>query len=211
MDPADPRHFLVSGDCPADDRNCLGETTDSGQTWNVRPIPGPRCCNNAPKITRGPAFTVYAFATNQLLKSTDWGRTWSSNEFKITGYSVSSLAVGRKYLYASVFPANSSNQKTPVFRSPVEKISWQQVGDVHELMRGEITSIWTHPDLPNIVFIGGSMGLIISRNAGVTWMPFAQKGLPMDKGISDLFILPGSRLRLLGTFSSGVLSFTGNR
>lgn len=210
IDPADARHFLVSADCPSIYRNCLGETTDSGQTWKVRQIPGEKGCYNAHKISEGPEFTIYAPTQNQVLKSTNWGKTWDTSRLKMDpGSCIGSLAAGPKYIFASVF-GNNTFRKLPVFRSTVQNMSWEKVSDVSEwLGGGDIPSVWPHPTKPDVVFMGGGSGLIVSQDAGITWKPFVQTGMPEDKSISDLLILPGSPMRLFGTFSNGVLNFTG--
>src|SRR5207237_255309 len=176
----------------------------------IRQIPGPVCCGNAQIISEGQDFTIYALSQNHVLKSTDWGKSWNASSLILDpDATVGSLAAGPKYIYASVFYGDSSIVSRPLYRSDIQNLVWEKIADVSSLVEGAIPSVWPHPTEPDVVFMNGSKGLIVSYDAGLTWRQVVQTGLPRFNLISGLLIKPGNPITIFGTIVTGVLTFTG--
>lgn len=181
----DQHHFLVS--------------YDLGKTWNARSI---LPLSQIRQIIVHPADTATIFCaafTNDLLRSTDYGLTWS---VVLPNYGIDGESIVLDPLHPdTMYAGNFSNAH--IFKSIDRGATWNQIG----VAGSEICGLAIRPDSTNILFAGTASGTISkSTDGGATWRQVKPQG---SDEIPKIVINSSDPLVAFASAFEGPVSSTG--
>jgi hypothetical protein len=171
IDPHNPSVIYVGSqfDISAGHQGKLFKSTNCGHTWDTLVVGG--SYTSIVLDPKNPQI-VYA-ALRPIIKSTDAGQTWreASNGMRIDAETrVSEIIidpVNTNVLYAGTggFMGGS------LYKSTDGGMSWRDLGEKNDTLRGGIASLALDPNNPRIVYAGniGSGVVLKSTDAGETW------------------------------------------
>jgi uncharacterized protein (TIGR03437 family) len=145
----------------------LYKSIDGGATWNPTSLmAGPDQPYFVHTVVIDPVNTgtLYAGTPNGVMKSTDAGQTWTRLTNGFTGSTdVGSLVID------PVSPQNLYAATNPVYRTTDGGAHWSQ--GQWPTTGGYVLDLLVDPVVHSTVWAATDMGILVSRDAGVTWAP----------------------------------------
>jgi photosystem II stability/assembly factor-like uncharacterized protein len=139
---------------------------DGGQNWRGRPSSGSPEPNRHFAVDPLTPSTLYATATNALLKSSDAGETWSQLPLD-----------EREFLAVTLAPSSPSHvyaaARRGVFHSPSGGITWSLILDTHAsegMSRPYVQHLAVHPRDADSLYALFTDGSVMKRAGGQQWV-----------------------------------------
>jgi photosystem II stability/assembly factor-like uncharacterized protein len=170
---------LAAGGPPA-----AARSDDGGATW--APIKG---LHDLRRIVADPQLwlLVYAAAGGDVWKSTDGGRSWRA--LGVPNANSVEVDPGVPRLLVATRPGSSPDLGTAASISTDAGQSWTPISqNQFQTSDGSLASFSTvafDPALPDVIYIGGASGLLVTFNRGGTWFRRGQT-LPQGQAIVRL-------------------------
>jgi photosystem II stability/assembly factor-like uncharacterized protein len=202
LNPTNPNIIHIAGQCPAENTICVANSADRGKTWQLSNTTGTGSNTGLWSHPTDPS-TLYVTTETGPYRSNDGGRTWKLKSQGIGKEDFISLSVGPKYIYAAGYRSNS--YKRIIHGTDLTMSKWIPLIDVSDLVGTGTATVLAHPTEPEIVFVGGFNGILISKDAGTTWSTVTTAGLMNRNFACDLAITPFHPDTLFGAFISGVM------
>lgn len=202
LNQTNPDIIHIAGLCPGENTICVANSTDRGKTWQISKTFGIGPYTGLWSHPTDPSL-LYVTTGSGPLRSNDGGKTWKLKSQGIGKEDFISLSVGPKYIYAAGYRSNG--YKRIIHRTDLAMSKWIPLIDVSELVGSGYADVLAHPTEPEIVFVGGFNGILMSKDAGNNWSTVTNAGLMNRNFACDLTITPFHPDTIFGAFIPGVM------
>ena len=168
-------------------------------------------CNRQPTITAiaihpSKPRIVYVAMKRGVFKSADYGKTWASRSEGLEDSQVRSLAID-PVLSSTVYAGTFAEA---IFKSVDGGQRWRRANIGLKEHVSIVNSIALHPMDPNIIYLGSTVGVYKSQNAGKEWHETV-KGMESVYVVSIVISRENPRLLYCGTSGGMYKSLDGGR